>query len=317
MRHKLTNLFVIALMAVGLTGCNEGTLAPEGQGTIVVFLTDAPGDVKEVWVEIVEMYIRGEGDRVDLLDAPTDWIELTALNGSSLELVDGVELPAGTYHELRMVLGHAVLETLDGQVFMTDGAEHPDYPEDPDGSLNCPSCSQSGFKVKLPGGGIELTEDGYVMLADFDVSQSFGRERGNSGQWVMHPTIHAAALGLAGTITGTVGLDTGVTLPECPAGSPAVGLDVFMPNATTQTLLDGDSNPIVRVGTTDATGAFSIMSLAPDGYDLGYEAAIELADHTLSLTANVDPVEALVEAGMTVTGVAYTITDASCAPTAP
>ncbi len=114
-----------------------------------------------------------------------------------------------------------------------------------------------------------------------------------------------------------MGLDTGVTLPECPAGGPAVGLDVFMPNATTQTLLDGDSNPIVRVGTTDATGAFSIMSLAPDGYDLGYEAAIELADHTLSLTATVDPVEALVEAGMTVTGVAYTITDASCAPTAP
>lgn len=314
MRHKLTNLLVVALTAVGLTACDEGTLAPEGQGTIVVFLTDAAGDVEKVWVQIEEMYVRGNGDRFDLLDEPTDWIELTALTQSSLELVSGVELPAGTYQEIRMVVGEAVLETMTGEVFMTDGAEHPDYTEDPDGSLICPSCSQSGFKVKLPGGGFELTEDGYVMMADFDVSQSFGRERGNSEQWVMHPTIHASALQSAGSISGTVVLDGGVVL-ECPAAS-FPGLDIFVPTATAQNLTDGDG-AIVRTGNTDATGVFTIDPLAPDVYNLAYETEIELDGHTLTLVATVSQPTADVAEGAAVDGITYTVESANCAPTTP
>jgi hypothetical protein len=294
MRHKLTNLIVVALTAFGLTACDEGTLAPS-QGTIVVFLTDAEGDVKEVWVQIEEMYVRGNGERFDLLDEPTDWIELTALAQSSLELVDGVELPAGTYQELRMVLGDAVLVTMTDEVFKTPGADHPAYEADPeDGLLNCPSCSQSGFKVKLPGGGFELTADGYVMLADFDVSQSFGRERGSSSQWVMDPTIHAAALQAGGSISGTVALAAGL-VPTCPDGSNP-GLDVFVPTATAQNLEDGDMNAIVRTGETDVIG---------------------LNGYTLMFTAEVsDPTAEVVEGGA-VEGIIYTVTGADCVVAGP
>jgi hypothetical protein len=263
-----------------------------------------------VWVEVLEIYMQGEGGRTPLLTEPTELIELTALTESSLELVDGVELPAGRYSQLRFVVGQAVLETMGGEVFVKDGAAHPEGLETT-GDLVCPSCSQSGLKVKLPGGGLDLSEDGYVIMADFDVSQSFGKQAGASGKWVMHPVIHASALESGGSIVGDVQLAGGILLPECPAGTPH-DLTVFVPTATTQTLQDGEGMAIIRTGTTKADGAFSIDYLAPDGYDLGYLEQIEVGDHTLLFTADVTPTSETVAAGETRDGVVYTINDVVC-----
>jgi hypothetical protein len=302
-----------ALAVLALTACGDGNTGPSSMN-VTLLLTDAPGDVESVWVNILHAYIRGEGEQIDLLDGPTGLIELTELAEAPTTLAAGVELPPGTYNELRFVIGEAVLETMDGDVFSKDGAELPESELEVTGFLHCPSCSQSGLKVKLPEQ-LALEDGGFVVMADFDVSQSFGKERGNSNRWVMHPVIHASALESGGGITGTVAPDTDVTLPECPAGTPHE-LDVFVPTATAQTLTDGDSNPVVRTGTTETDGTFAIDFLAPDTYTLWYEEEIEVADHVLSLTASVSQPEAAVTAGVTVDGVAYTITEVVCVPPA-
>src|SRR5690606_22259855 len=63
-----------------------------------------------------------------------------------------------------------------------------------DGRLQMPSFSTSGLKITLPNEAAEIEGDQNVVLIDFDVSQSFGRQAGNSGMWVMHPVIHATSL---------------------------------------------------------------------------------------------------------------------------
>lgn len=295
-----------------LAGCNEGTSSP-GTTSASLYLTDAPGDVEAVWVDILHAYVRGDGEQIDLLDGPTGLIELTALTDDVAPLAEGVELPAGRYKELRLVIGDAVLETMDGDVFSKDGTAHPDGLETT-GTLHCPSCSQSGLKVKFAEQ-LELGEDGFVVVADFDVSQSFGKERGNSGRWVMHPVVHGTALGSGGEINGTVALGDGVTLPECPAGTPHA-LDFFVPTGTAQTLTDGEGLAIVRTGSTAPDGTFSLDFLAPDTYDMGFFEEVEVADHVLAFEAEVAPASALVSTGGSADGIAFTITSATCVPPA-
>jgi hypothetical protein len=48
---------------------------------------------------------------------------------------------------------------------------------------------------------------------DFDVSESFGHQAGNSGAWVMHPVIRATSVTTERPVSVTLALGDGVTLP--------------------------------------------------------------------------------------------------------
>lgn len=63
-----------------------------------------------------------------------------------------------------------------------------------DGVLQTPSFDQSGLKVNLPQGELELEGESTTWLVDFDVAESFGQEAGGSGQWVMNPVITGTAV---------------------------------------------------------------------------------------------------------------------------
>jgi hypothetical protein len=305
------------LLLVAACDDNEvtGVGAEDGSAVVSVFLTDAPGDVEAVWVDVVEIYLQGDG-RVVLLDEPTGLVELTSLAGTSTPLVQGVEVESGSYGQLRFVIGGAVLETTDGRVYSKDGAEHPDGLETT-GDLHCPSCSETGIKVLLRGEDLVLGGGATDYLLDFDVTQSFGRPAGQSGMWVMHPVIHGVRMVQMGSITGTVALATDedgdpiVSIPECPAGDGRSLVD-FVPTATAGSLVDDEGDPVIRTGFTDAEGAFQMLGLVPDTYTLGYMGAVEYEGATLEWTATVQPGTADVGEGDEVSGVVYTITGAAC-----
>jgi hypothetical protein len=309
------------LLAVGACDDDDPT-TPGGDGTtsLSVLLTDAPGDVEAVWVDFSEIYLQGGGDAVVLLDEPTGLIEITSLVGTSRTLVTDAEVDAVTFGQLRVVLTSAVLETVGGEVYVLGDAEHPlGLPTT--GDLVCPSCGQSGLKVVIPHDEVALEEGAAALLLDFDVAQSFGHPAGNSGMWIMRPVIHGTLVldengdgipdvNQAGSIVGTVVLDTGVSLPECPAGTPR-NLTDFVPTATSQTLLDGEGMAIVRTGAVSEGGGFVMSFLTPDTYSLGYQSQFDFEGASLVFTATVDPAEAAVNDGE-FEGVAYTITSASC-----
>jgi hypothetical protein len=149
------------------------------------------------------------GGRVWLMQGSADWVNLIALADTWMTLVD-VELPAGVYSQLRFIVGGAVLaiegesegtiaklyassaedlEALNSQLENDDIEETVPFEGSADGVVHCPSCSQTGFKVRFPGGAVVLEAPDNALLVDFDVSETFGHRAGNSGRWIMHPTL--------------------------------------------------------------------------------------------------------------------------------
>jgi hypothetical protein len=310
----ITPVVALTLLAVG---CSD----PSGSETaqVSLALTDNPGDVDSVWVEIGEIYLQGGGaqGRVTLLsEADAEglgMIELTQLAGTTLDLVSDVTIDAGNYGQLRFVVESAVLETEDGDVF-TFNATHP-HGLPATGSLTCPSCSTTGIKVLLPGDVANLDGGSHLIVLDFDVSQSFGHPTGQTTGWVMHPVIRGAELAFSGGVHGTVDVARDVnnnplvTIPNCPAGT-ARDITSFIPEAVAQTLTDDLGDPLRATSTVASDSTFSFAYLHPDQYVLGFIANVDFGGDTLTFAATA-PGLVNVTSGADL-DVTYTITSAVC-----
>lgn len=201
--------------AVDIAGPDEPGRIGTGKG-LTVLLTDAPGDFSSAVVTITRITLTGAGQPIDLLDEPYTG-DLIDLQNAVATLVGGRELPAGSYAQLRLVLGGAYLEveTADGSRIY---ASSPDYEGLPAGAqvygtLQMPSLGQSGLKIDLPGGRLDIGEGETIVMLDFDVTESFGHQAGNSGKWVMHPVVKAANVTFGGNALVQLRLAEGVTLP--------------------------------------------------------------------------------------------------------
>ncbi|HET9594130.1 MAG TPA: DUF4382 domain-containing protein [Anaeromyxobacteraceae bacterium] len=202
---------VVALLGAAACGGSD-------TGKVTVRLTDAPGDFKAAVVTITEVDLVGSGGTFHMISNKEITTDLLTLSNQTAEIVKDVEVPAGTYGQLRFVItgGYVQVEQADGSV--KTFASSPDYAGLPagtavDGVLRMPSFAQSGLKVNLPGGSVTVGGGTTVVLVDFDVSQSFGHEAGNSGAWVMHPVCKAERFELSGTVNVTAALAAGAALP--------------------------------------------------------------------------------------------------------
>jgi len=173
-RFMITALSTLAVLAA-TTSCDTSPSGSEDAAFVRILLTDAPVDyLEEAWVQISRVYlIPGEEDPeegppfVDLFndpDNPREYDLLTLQNGVTADLTGDVEVSAGQFNQLRMVVSHAEVTLRDAYQF-TDGSQTR--------SLLVPSGAQTGIKVNL----LEpvTTEGGTtsVILVDFDVNQNF------------------------------------------------------------------------------------------------------------------------------------------------
>lgn len=300
--------------ALALGACGQGVTGPAGSPQLSVLLKDAPGTVTHAWVDVKEVYLQGQSSdtsasssgKIVLLDKETGLIDLTQLADSTLKLVDQVTVPAGTYSQLRLVLGGAVLET-STDVYSLDGAVPPNGDASAiTGQLRCPSCQQSGLKVNLPNGSLDLQTGSTILVLDFNVAQSFGQVAGASGAWVMHPVIRTSTVEASGSISGKVAVADTVTLPAC--GGSDRSIQDFIPTATA-TL---NSSSVTEQGSVQADSSYSIDYLAPATWTMGYQDAIGYANgDTLRFTATADPATVDVMSGATASS-DFTVTSADC-----
>ena len=308
------------ITAASCEGEDNGEEEEAAAALMSVYLTDAPGDVSRVWIDISEITLIGGGPPQTVLDEPTGLIEVTELVDQTMQLVEDQEIDAGSIAQVRVKLSSGILETDGGDVYGFGDAEHPEGAEIT-GDLNCPGCAQSGLKFNVAGGGeVEEGEDAGLLL-DFDVSQSFGKAAGNSGRWVMRPVIHVNkgsdeemedGDGGRTTLTGEVELAEGVEIPACPEGQERT-IEDFVPTATAATLTDDEGNPLVISGVTRPSGVFHLWVPEADSYQMGFLESLELEDGTLVFSAEVDPAEATVAEGdEEIDGFVYTITEVTC-----
>lgn len=311
--NRMASLGAAALLAVVLAACDDGPTGTQ-ESTLSVQLTDGDGTVEAVWVDVTELRVVGQSEAgaggVTLLsdaddDDPSndDASDLIRLSPESVEtLVQEAVLPSGTYGQIRMVIGGAVLETEDGEVFTRGGATHPDGLA-ATGELVCPSCSQTGIKIVPPQGALRLDAEARVLVLDFDVYQSF--EAGSSGQWVMSPVILASELELSGTIAGQVDASA-VDLPIACGGEDRTVED-FVPQA--ESVADGD----LKTGTVASDGSYEIRFVQAGDWDMTF-GDVELDGETLVFTlaeGSPDPATVTVEEGQVATA-DYVLESVAC-----
>lgn len=301
----------VLVAAFALGACDDESVNGTGDARLTVMLTDAPGDLEDAFVKISKVVlIRNAADstsqnatgRIEITPDVTGYIDLLNLTGGRvMELIDSEAVEAGSYSQVRVVVDEAYIRLKDGRVFATAGADLP-AGVTAAGTLKCPSCSQSGYKVNFGGAGLNIQDNSTIVL-DFDAHQSFGHEAGKSGQWIMRPVLRATATTIRlGTIKGNVTLGTAVTLPTC--GGAATTLAQFIPLAVlgTDTL----------AGTTDAAGAFRISAVLPGTYTLGFARELTFTNgDSLTIAATPSVATIAVAQGDSVTA-NYSVTAATC-----
>lgn len=307
--RRMASLAVAALFAVGLAACDDGVSGPD-DSTLSVQMTDGDGTVEAVWVEVTELRVVGQsgqgGGSITVLDESSGLIRLSPDNVETL--VSEAAIPSGTYGQIRMVIGGAVLETEDGGVFTKDGAQHPESLATT-GDLICPSCDETGIAIVPPGGALRLDAESKVLVLDFDVHQSF--EAGASGQWAMSPVILATELQLSGGIAGQV--HPGAVQFPVACGGDDRTIEDFVPQAESQ-----DDAGVLKTGTveTDAEGnaSYAINFVQAGDWTMTFDDRVEFNGETLVFTLDEnspDPASVTVEEGQTSTA-DYTLASATC-----
>lgn len=309
---RLTRLgAVIACAALApLAGCNDSPTTA-GSPRLSILLTDAPGDFEKAVVTISEIYLQGEGGRLTLMSTPVT-TNLLDLANSTATLVSDAVVPAGSYGELRFVItgGYIEVETENGGTEIY--ASSPNYSGLPAGAqvagqLQMPSFAQSGLKVKLEGDGLTLADERKIMLVDFDVSQSFGREAGNAGRWVMHPVLTGAEIQASASLSVTAVLGAGVVMPT-PTGGSAVAT-LAQVNAVLRNADGGEEKALLTDANADGTFEVNFAYVLPGSYTVD----LELAGVTLTTLPGKPAPVSLVSGASA--AVAFTITAA--VPTPP
>lgn len=199
--------------ALGLTACGGGS---GGTGTASFGVTDAAVDgATHVYVQFTGVEIKPKGGTAITLNLPGSQprtIDLLALNGGgSTTLVQGVNVPAGDYEYVRLLV-NAGQTGSDSSIVLTDGSTHPLY---------IPSGNQTGLKLVS---GFSVPDGGFAnFIIDFDLRKSITAPPGQNGTYILKPALRITNSDAVGQISGTVSATTiGGTASDGTACVPAV-----------------------------------------------------------------------------------------------
>lgn len=232
-RHFTTSIAAMLLMVFAMSACDQSL---DNTGTFRVVMHDNPGAFEEVWVEVLRVEVNNLDDEENgwmVISEPQEQYDLlTLVNGNQAVLAD-IELEAGTYRQIRLILGN------DNSV-VVNGATY---------GLKTPSAQQTGVKLNIdaniqPG----IT---YTLGLDFDVNRSIVR-RGNApvpDAYLLKSVIRAYAKAATGIISGVV--------------------NPYVEGTMVSTELNGD---VVSAYVEEGTGAFKLIGLPEGEYDISVDA---------------------------------------------
>lgn len=256
---------VLALAApLAFGACSDLFGSGSGDAQLSLQLTDAPSEYYSsatVDIGAIEL-IPADGAPVTLTDDGGSHELLDLQNGVTADLAT-LDIEAGTYLQLRLVVQSASVELADGLQF-TDGSTSKE--------LQVPSGAQTGIKINLSSAdgnnaaGVEIRQGETILVVDFDVDQNFviqGDPESTAGieDVLFTPLLRATVRDVAGSISGTV-----------TSSSDQSGLGGLTVRATLQgsTVLEElQTDEVTAV--TDADGSYTLNYLAPGTYDVSVD----------------------------------------------
>ena len=263
---KSLTLFFSLTLLIFTFACDGGGGSSDsgGTGTLAVSLTDSAGSYKAVYitVESLEVHTGGNDNNKENwqtieMDKEKDTINLCELTNGVFEYLGSIRLDADRYTQMRLHLSDTPEDT-DELNILSEMHPHANYVILEDNTvheLKVPSGFQSGVKIVK---GFRINDNGTTeIILDFDAMKSVV-EAGNSGQWLLKPTIKVGELNEFSIINGTV-LD----------GSGAVIPNAYVSAQKYNGYADYDEDKVViQAGTiTDQDGEFSLF-VKPDTYNI-------------------------------------------------
>lgn len=177
---------IVFIILVACGGGGDGGGIGGSGGSMRFSLTDAPAcgyDEVNVTVERIRVHRSSTAADADagwseLVLNPARRVDLLDLSNGVLMELGQIQLPAGRYTQLRLVLAdNDASHPLANSVIPTGGVETP---------LDTPSAQQSGLKMNV---GIDVPEGQVAdVVLDFDACKSVVK-RGNSGRYNLKPVI--------------------------------------------------------------------------------------------------------------------------------
>ncbi|WP_373032985.1 DUF4382 domain-containing protein [Sulfurovum sp.] len=250
--HKLIGLALSLTIMTLISGCGGGggTTSSSATGEVVLKLTDAPTDDKNVKA----VYVTFDALRYQYADSNDSWqdvdlnesrtINLLDLQDGNTTLLNHVELPAGEIAHVRFVI-----DTDDCWIDFFEGDIQP---------LEVPSGDQTGFKAI---GGFTIPAGGTVnVTADFDVRKSV-TSTGN-GIYKLRPTIKIIDNIEVGEINGTMTLD----LDENVSSVIVYAYEDGSWDANESNVTNNFGNAVLSTDATD--GSYILPWLTVGTYDL-------------------------------------------------
>jgi len=309
MKKYFKFILLSGIILIFLTGCAVDLVVPEndvsspasegssnpagglgiGKGTLKLYLTDAPGDFKELNIVIsrIDGHISVEGEEEEgYWDTLKNWpeglqVDLLTLQGVSL-LLGSMDLPANHYTQLRVFLKEEAELVLEGN-------------DEPEGStvteiLTIPSSANTGIKLNRP---FDIVEGGITKLTlDFDAEKSIIKT--GNGKYKMKPVITVLSENysseelpeLFGSVSGNVSyydsLDLELTGIVGANIELAGGAYIFANTTTTSGEVDLEGN----FSLANVPAGTYALNVVADGYD-NYSESIEV---TASANTPVDVV---------------------------
>lgn len=163
----MKHIILLIICFFGLISCKKSK-ETEAFGNIVFRLTDSPGEFEHVYLDIDKIEINhSEKGWITISDAMNGNIDILAYNNGSDTLISNSTLPAGTFTQIRLILGA-------NNSLVKNGITYP---------LTVPSGSQSGIKINI--NQVLNANQNVIRWIDFDAGKSI-KQLGN-GTYQLKP----------------------------------------------------------------------------------------------------------------------------------
>lgn len=287
LRHATRALLATALLLSSACSgsSSEGSSSGSGTGMLGFDVTDAPIDpslIARAVVEVDSIRVHRESDAdsgfLTVFEGGPVTIDLASLRNGLTHAFRAVELPVGSYGQVRLRVTDAELELTDGRVFSTRA-----------GTIQLTGQDRSGYKIFLAPA-VEVREDVETrVLLDFLLPKTFSpvpaNDLSSARLFHLHPNVRVATLQETGELRGVVTTtdDLGATIPAVNAAVYVLDPGVTDPDfALAATLTDGLGQAAILglpVGTYDVRAVLDARSATTTGVTVsqGAVTSFELA----------------------------------------